>query len=134
MGDRLAHLDASVLIALVDASDAHHESSKRALIELEANNFGFAVSAVAYMEAIVGPKRAGTRQERIARKAIEAICPNGPIPISADIADAAAGLRVKNPWLKSVDAMIVACANTAGNGRLVTNDKRLARFPNVLLV
>ncbi len=128
------HLDASVLIALIDGSDAHHESSKRALAELEGKDHSFAVSAVAFMEAIIGPKRAGAHQERIARNAIDLVCPDGPIPITAEIAERAAGLRVKNPWLKSVDAMIVACAKATGGSRLVTNDKRLARLPNVVLV
>lgn len=116
-------LDASVLVGLLDSADAHHE---RAISDVEtADQSGrrLIAPASAYGEALVAFSRAGRlahARDAIAAMGIEVA------PLTAPMAERAAGLRAAHKQLRLPDAMVVACAHELGGG-LLTYDDRLAR-------
>lgn len=115
-------LDASVLIGLLDAADAHHE---RAVIDVEsADRAGrkLIVPASAYSETLVAFARA--RRLADARASIAAMGIQ-IAPLTAAMAERAAELRAGRKHLRLPDAMVVACAREIG-GELLTYDDRLA--------
>ncbi len=117
-------LDASVLIGLLDAADAHHQ---RAVADVElADQAGrpLTTSASAYSEVLV----AFARADRIA-DARNAIAGMGIVvqPLTAAMAERAAELRAKHERLRLPDAMVLACAQVT-DADLLTYDQRLARL------
>lgn len=116
-------LDASVLIGLLDAADAHHE---RAVTDVEGADRArrpLITPASAYSEALVAFARAGRLAD--ARKAIAAMGID-VVALTASMAERAAELRAHHRYLRLPDAMVVACAHEMG-GELLTYDDRLAR-------
>lgn len=117
-------LDASVLIGLLDAGDAHHA---RAVSDVESADLaGRALVAPAsvYSEALVAFARAGRLGD--ARDAIAAMG-IAVAPMTAAIAEQAAELRADHNWLRLPDAIVVASAR-ALDAQLLTYDDRLARL------
>jgi len=53
----LTHLDAGVVIGLLDANDAHHAAARSALDNAVRNRDRLAMSASAYAEVLVTPDR-----------------------------------------------------------------------------
>lgn len=116
-------LDASVLIALLDTQDAHHERAV-ADVEAAATRQALLISASALSEALVAPARLGRAGEAVA--ALDAMgC--AVVPVSQEIAVLAATLRAEHPGVRLPDALVVATARQF-DGRFLTYDKRLARF------
>lgn len=116
-------LDASVLIGLLDAADAHHG---RAVDDVEAADRSgrtLVAPASAYSEALVAFARAGRLAD--ARRAIAAMGID-IVPMTAPIAERAAELRAALPHLRLPDAIVLATARELGN-ELLTYDDRLAR-------
>lgn len=116
-------LDASVLIGLLDDADAHHTV---AVDEVEAADQQGAVlltPASAYSEALVSFARAGRVAD--AREAIAAMGIS-VTPLTATIAERAAGLRASHDRLRLPDAIVLATARDL-NANLLTYDDRLAR-------
>jgi predicted nucleic acid-binding protein len=116
-------LDASVLIGLLDTSDAHHAA---AVDDVEAADLGgndLLTPASAYSEALVSFAPAGRVAD--AREAIEAM---GIVvaPLTAAIGESAAHLRAAHERLRLPDAIVLATARVLG-ARLLTYDDRLAR-------
>jgi predicted nucleic acid-binding protein len=116
-------LDASVLIGLLDAADAHHD---RAVEEVDAADQAgrrLLAPASAYSEALVAFARAGRIND--ARTAIIAM---GIIvaPLDATIAERAAEIRGRYDSLRLPDAIVLATADEAG-GELLTYDERPSR-------
>ena len=116
-------LDASVVIAHLDASDAHHGAAVAALRELAADDLRLPASA--YAEALVGPARSG--QAQLARDTIRALAVRIE-PVEADLAEQAALLRAQNPPLRLPDALVLACGETLDADSVVTADRRWGRF------
>jgi predicted nucleic acid-binding protein len=117
-------LDASVLIGLLDAADAHHD---RAVDDTEAaDNAGrdLLTPTSAYSEALVAFARAGRLDD--ARKALAAMG-IALAPLTATMAERAAELRARHERLRLPDAMVLACARELG-GELLSYDQRLAQL------
>lgn len=115
-------LDASVLIGLLDAADAHHE---RAVSEVEtADDAGrpLVAPASAYSEALVAFARANRLDE--AREALAAMG-IAVAPMTAQVAERAADLRARHRRLRLPDAIVLASAK-ALDGELLSYDGRLA--------
>lgn len=117
-------LDASVLIGLLDAADAHHDL---AIDEVEAaDQVGtlLLTPASAYSEALVSFARAGRVAD--ARTAVAAMGISVE-PLTAAIAELAAELRASHERLRLPDAIVLATALNL-SARLLTYDDQLSRI------
>jgi predicted nucleic acid-binding protein len=116
-------LDASVVIAQRDSSDAHHSAARKALAEVAAEDLRLPAST--YSEALVGPARRGTL--RRARADIEAFGLQVE-PISPEIAEEAARLRGSHRTLRFPDALVLACADVLKADVVLTADASWRRY------
>ncbi len=113
-------LDASVLIAHLDHSDALHTRATEHLLDAADQQFG--ASAITLAEILVGPTRAGHLS--VAQAALRALdVTELPLPPSA--ATRLAALRVETA-LKLPDCCVLLAAQDA-DGMVLTFDDRLAR-------
>lgn len=119
----LTHLDAGVIIGLLDANDAHHEASTRVLNEVLRSGDRVEMAASAFAECLVGPSRRSDRAVAIACDLFERL-PVHVVDLGADIARRAAGLRAKHAALRLPDALVIATAAIGGADRLITTDRR----------
>jgi predicted nucleic acid-binding protein len=115
-------LDASAVIALFSAPDAHHA---RAVTEFRAateRDDSFAMPASAYSEILVHSLREGREDlldSFVDRLGIEVV------PVDRELARLAAGCRAEHRALRLPDALVLALARASG-ARLLTFDERLA--------
>jgi predicted nucleic acid-binding protein len=116
-------LDASVLIGLLDTSDAHHNAAVDDVEAADLRGDELLTPASAYSEALVSFARA----ERVA-DAREAVAAMGIVvtPLTAAIGEHAAELRAEHERLRLPDAIVLATARVLGS-ELLTYDDRLAR-------
>ncbi len=117
-------LDASVLIGLLDAADAHHV---RAVTDVEIADLAgqaLVAPASAYSEVLVAFARAGRLAD--ARNAIAAMG-IAVAPLTAAMAERAAKLRADHNSLRLPDAIVVACSYEL-SAQLLTYDARLSRL------
>ena len=119
----LIHLDAGVVIGLLDATDAHHESAIRTLADVVRSGDRLAMAASAFAECLVGPARRGQRavetvDELFLRLPIEVVHVDG------DVARLAAALRARHTSLRLPDALVIAAAANSSADRLITTDRR----------
>jgi predicted nucleic acid-binding protein len=112
-------LDACVLIAHLDASDAHHDRAFELLQSLAEEPF--AASALTLAEVLVGPARAGGLER--AGAALRALGVE-TVAIGAAAPAELAGLRA-SAGLKLPDCCVLLAAEQVGGG-LATFDERLA--------
>jgi predicted nucleic acid-binding protein len=117
-------LDASVLIALLDTADAHHERSIQDAEAADQAGRQLLVPASAYSEALVAFARADRISD--ARKAIAAMGIR-VAPLTEKIAEQAAQLRAQHEGLRLPDAMVLATAHEL-EGALLSYDDRLSRL------
>jgi predicted nucleic acid-binding protein len=116
----LTALDASVLIALLDSGDAHHQAA-RASLDVHAED-DLRIPAHTLAEALVHPVRAG--KDREARRLIVAL-EIAVDPVDEPIAVAAAKLRARHGTaLRMPDALVIAYADVRSATRLLTADAR----------
>lgn len=113
--------DASVLIATLDADDAHHDAARRALTAAWDSQERIVVPVIAYAETMVRPLALGgdvlARADRFFEtQTIEALTPPA--------ARTAGSLRARHSWLRLPDALILATAVTLGAERVLTADRR----------
>ena len=116
--------DSSVLIAALDADDAHHEPARRALSAAWEGSNRVVIPVAAYAETMIRPLAIGggalDRADRFfATQTIE--------PLTAAIARAAGVLRSRHRWLRLPDALIVATAMELIADRVLTADERWAQ-------
>lgn len=122
-------LDASVLIAHLDPSDALHRGAQRAF-SLYAND-EMRLPASAYSEYLVDAVRGGRIDE--ARDAVERMGVRVE-PIDAQMAEAAARLRARSRSLRLPDALVIACGDVLNANVVLTGDRRWARFARVRVI
>ena len=119
----LTVLDAGVVIAALDASDAHHGASVRVLREARRSGDALVVPASAYAEALVGPSRRGADAVATVDAFLDAL-PAGVEPASREVARAAAALRARHgSVLRLPDALVLATAVVVAADRVVTTDR-----------
>lgn len=116
-------LDASVLIGLLDTSDAHHNVAVDDVEAADLRGDELLTPASGYSEALVSFARAGRLAD--AREAVAAM---GIVvaPLTAAIGEHAAQLRAAHERLRLPDAIVLATAHVLGS-QLLTYDDRLAR-------
>ena len=116
----LTALDTSVLIALLDPEDAHHQAA-RASLDAHADD-DLRIPAHTLAEALVHPMRAG--KEREARRLIASL-EIAVDPIDEAIAVAAAKLRAQyGSALRMPDALVLAYADVRKAKSVLTADER----------
>ncbi len=116
----LIALDASVLIALLDPNDPHHQQA-RACLDAHADD-DLRIPAHTLAEALVHPARAG--KERAARRLIAGL-EIAVDPIDEEVAVAAARLRARHgPALRLPDALVIAYADVSKAKSVLTADAR----------
>lgn len=116
----LTALDASVLIALLDPDDAHHEAARVSLAVYADDDLRIPAHALA--ETLVHPARAG--REREARRLIASL-EIAVDPIEEAVAVAAARLRARyGGALRLPDALVLAYADVRKAKRVLTADAR----------
>jgi predicted nucleic acid-binding protein len=117
----LTVLDAGVVIALLDANDAHHAAARDALRQVAGDSL--VLPASAFAEILVAPLRQGG-----AGQVVDAFLDAVPITVheaTREIARQAAELRaVHGNRLRLPDALVVATAMALGADRVLTTDSR----------
>ena len=119
-------LDASVVIAHLDADDALHERARTALTEHADDDLRLPASA--YAECLVDPARRGRAdeaQEKIRLLGLEIV------PLDDQTAERAAALRARVRSLRLPDALVVATAEALDADVVLTGDDRWRRLPRV---
>lgn len=119
----LTVLDAGVVIAGLDADDAHHAAAADALRAARDRGDSFALPASAYAEILVRPASRGA--STIAR--VDAALDAMPIVVAdADraIARRAATLRARHQSLSLPDALLIATAVELEADHLLTTGRR----------
>ena len=118
----LTVLDAGVVIAALDASDAHHAGAVAALREAQGRGDRIIVPASAYAEALVGPSRDGPDKVAIVDAFVDAL-PAAVEPASRVIARGAAALRAAHGrGLRLPDALVLATGSALGADLVLTTD------------
>jgi predicted nucleic acid-binding protein len=119
----LIHLDAGVVIGLLDADDAHHESASAALARVLRNRDRLFIAASAFAECLVGPQRRGPRAVAVVDDLVERL-PIEIVDLDHQIARAAASLRARHARLRLPDALVIATASQRSADELITTDRR----------
>jgi predicted nucleic acid-binding protein len=118
----LTVVDAGVVIALLDAADAHHAVARAALREALDRGDDLVLPASAYAESLVGPMRHGGEPAAVVDALLEAL-PARVEPITRSIARAAAALRARHGRaLRLPDALVLATAIELRADGLLTTD------------
>ena len=116
-------LDASVLIALLDPTDALHSAAADALRQHAADDLR--IPAAAYAECLVGPARRRRLQE--AKAAIGSLMAE-LVDLTEEIAEEAAGLRARHRALRLPDAIVIATGDVLEADAILTGDARWRRI------
>lgn len=118
----LTVLDAGIIIAVLDADDAHHQVAREALRDALEGGERLTLPASAYAEAMVGPQR-GDRDATTTIDAFIDALPAAVEPATRDIARVAAALRARHGRsLRLPDALVLATAEILGADRVLTTD------------
>jgi len=119
----LIHLDAGVVIGLLDSNDAHHSAATAALTSAQHAGDRLAMAASAFAECLVGPSRRGTRAVAVVQDLFDRL-PIDVVELDADTALAAADLRARHSSLRLPDALVLATAARRSADELITTDRR----------
>ena len=118
----LTVLDAGIVIAVLDTSDAHHVASVQALRDARESGAALVVPASAYAEALVGPSRRGDEAVATVDAFLDAL-PAAVEPATRDVAREAAALRAMHGrGLRLPDALVLATATIVGADLVLTTD------------
>jgi predicted nucleic acid-binding protein len=112
-------LDASVLIAHLDARDVHHDAATAQLLDAADQQFG--ASSITLAEVLVAPARAGRLAD--AQAALRALGVT-ELTLRGDAAERLATLRAESE-LKLPDCCVLLAAEDTG-ATVLTFDDRLA--------
>lgn len=117
-------LDAGILIAVLDASDVHHDAAVLALREARQAGDILVVPASVYAEILVGPARRGPDAVATVDAFIDAL-PAAVEPATRGIAREAAAIRARHGLsLRLPDALVLATARVLDAGQVMTTDTR----------
>ncbi|WP_310570674.1 PIN domain-containing protein [Gemmatimonas sp.] len=119
----VVHLDAGVVIGLLDANDAHHSSAHRAIADVLRDGHGLAIAASAFAECLVGPYRRGKASVLVVHSLIERL-PITVVSLDAETASTAARVRAQHVGLRLPDALVIATAVHHDAERLITTERK----------
>ncbi len=130
----LTVIDAGIIIGVLDADDAHHQTARQVLSAVIGEGDRIAVPASAYAEALVGPSRRGPSGRQALDDFLADLAAEVE-PITRQAAARAAELRATHGWrLKLPDALIVAIALHLKANRILTTDRRWPKLPVKVVV
>jgi predicted nucleic acid-binding protein len=113
-------LDAGIVMAALDADDAHHVPALAALRDAREQGSRLVVPASAYAEALVGPSRSGAAAVNTLDAFLDAL-PAFVEPATREIARRAASLRAAHGRsLRLPDALVLATAGVLGANLTLT--------------
>lgn len=116
-------LDAGVIIAVLDADDAHHPAATEALRGCITRRDALVVPASVYAETLVGPERRGTGVVATLQRFYADLGATIE-PLTAEIAHTAARLRARfGNRLRLPDALVLATAGHS-DASVMTTDTR----------
>jgi predicted nucleic acid-binding protein len=123
-------LDTSVVIAILNAEDAHHDAAVAAVRAWTPEQR--AVPLLAFAEALVGAHRAGTTAVR----AVEGFATRAArlVALTDTAARAGAALRARRTALSLADALIIATAEELHADAVLTADNRWRRSSRLVRV
>jgi len=125
----LTVLDAGVVIAILDASDVHHQAALAGVKSAVDRGDELVLPASAYAEVLVAPHRRGRQAVATVEAFVDAL-PARVEPATRAIAAIAAELRARHgAKLRLPDALVVATALGLGAERVLTTDARWPRLP-----
>jgi predicted nucleic acid-binding protein len=125
----LTVLDAGVIIAILDSSDAHHAAAREAVTQARSRGDDLAIPASAYAEVLVGPYRQSASMAAKVDDFLAAL-PARVEPATREVARAAAKLRAQHGTkLRLPDALVVATAIDLGAAHLLTTDAGWPSLP-----
>jgi predicted nucleic acid-binding protein len=104
-------LDASVVIAFLDRSDAHHTAAAEVVGRIRRDEL--VIPASAYAEILVDPSRRGADAVAFVRRFVADLGIRIE-PLTAAMAERAASLRSGHRSLRLPDALVLATADTLG--------------------
>jgi predicted nucleic acid-binding protein len=116
-------LDASVVIAFLDAQDAHHAATVKAVARVRGQELVLPGSA--YAEVLVDPWRVGPEAVAVVKRFLAELGVRIE-PLTADVAERAARLRSGHRSLRLPDALVLATAE-ALDAIALTADRSWAR-------
>jgi len=120
----LTVLDAGILIAILNADDAHHVGARHAVAAGRDRGDRLVVPASAYAETLVAPFRRSPASADAVDEFLDAL-PAAVEPATRQIARRAADLRARHGnRLRLPDALAVATAIVLEADRVVTTDGR----------
>lgn len=120
----LTVLDAGVVIAVLDARDAHHAAAARALSDARDRGDEIVIPVSAYAECLVSPSRSGPAAIDIVDRFLDAL-PARVEPATRHIGAVAASLRaLHGSSLRLPDALVAATAVVMQADRVITTDAR----------
>jgi predicted nucleic acid-binding protein len=117
-------LDASVVIAFLDANDAHHSAAIDAIGN--AGRQALVLPASAYAETLVDPWRAGSEAITLVKRFLAELGVRIE-PLTAEIAERAARLRSMHRGLRLPDALVLATADVL-DATVLTADRAWPRI------
>jgi predicted nucleic acid-binding protein len=121
-------LDAGVLIAVLDATDAHHVAATMAVRAALSAAHRLVLPASAYAEVMVAPSTRGSDAMATVDAFVDAL-PAAIEPATREVAVVAATLRSsQGPRLRLPDALVVATAMVLGAERVLTTDSHWPRL------
>jgi predicted nucleic acid-binding protein len=126
----LTHLDAGVIIAFLDADDAHHPEATSFLTRAVEEADQLAMAASAFAECLVGPARRSEQAIHVVTDTFERL-PIQIIDLNPEIAIEAARLRSRHGSLRLPDALVIATSAVCEADQLVTTDRRWPTQPKL---
>jgi predicted nucleic acid-binding protein len=125
----LTVLDAGVVIAVLDASDAHHDGATAAVAAAMDRGDDVVLPASAYAETLVAPHRRGPEAVATVDAFLDAL-PAVVEPATRPIAKRAAELRAAHgSQVRLPDALVIATALVLGAERVITTNARWPTLP-----
>ncbi len=125
---KFAYLDTLIAIYLVEGKPSERQRARTHVASLLAAGFSFAISDLTRLECLVRPLRQNDAlllQEFAKFHSVQKV-----IPLPGSAFDRAAQIRATHGF-KLADALHLAAAIEFGCDRFLTNDQKLARFPEI---
>jgi uncharacterized protein len=128
----LVYCDSMILIYYLDHVGPFQSQAASRFAKLRESGDRLAVSNLTRLECRVTPLRTGDLLTLGKFDAFFALSDVRHVPIDTPVFDRATRIRATHAF-RTVDALHLAAAAQAGCDRFLTNDVRLAKFPDILV-